>query len=244
MKNSLARTCVGPSTLGMEGVAKGTTTLTLILKEGVDELCRDTVRVTVIDLDVTWETNTNPPQAIATPNDHPSHAAQGGSLGVKYFPGATGPGGGFSDFVQVRVATDPAVANVRVLLKALDPDDPSANNDAVDGDLVGPDNRDGNHLDTGELGLVELLTGANGEDATTFRVAHQPGDNHRIAATMKQLTNGTPTLDQLDDTNVPPSNTNPPTQDQPQNFIGNVSKLLTVWRTLHVERDVMQAPVT
>jgi len=128
-------------------------------------------------------------------------------------------------------------------LEAFDPDDPSANNDVVDDNLVGGDNRDDNHHDTAELGVTQITTGGTGQALTTFRVAHQPGDNHRVAATIKPTTQGAPTLDMLNDDNVPPSNTqNPPTQDQVQLFIGTISPLLTVWRRVYVELDSMGPP--
>jgi len=191
----------------------------------------------VIGLNVAWETLSANPVVIAEANNHPS-----GTLGVKYFPGATAPGGTWVDLLGLRITTDPPVQGVRVFLKAFDPDDPSANNDVVDNNLTGGDNRDDNHHDTAELGVTQITTGGTGQALTSFRVAHQPGDNHRVAATIKQTTQGVPTLDMLNDNNVPPSNTqNPPTQDQVQLFIGNLSPLLTVWRTLHVEIDSMGA---
>ena len=228
-------------TLGMEGLMPGTTTLTLRLMDNGVELCSDTVRVTVIGLDVAWEVLVANAPPIDEPNDHPSHAGlPGGALGVKYFPGGTVAGDPWSHFVRVLVSTDPPVEGVSVFLKAFDPDDPSANNDVVDDNLTGTDNRDDNDLDTMELASTQLMTDANGEAPTTFRVAHQPGDNHRVAATIKPTTQLLPTLDMLNDDNVPPSNTqNPPTQDQVELFIGNISPLLTVWRKVHVELDSM-----
>jgi len=137
----------------------------------------------------------------------------------------------------VRVATDPAVAGANVYLKAFDPDDPSAKNNEVDADLDGGDNRDDTHGDTGELSTAQTVTDASGEAAVQFRLAHQPGDNHRVAASLKQSA-----LDTLTDNNVPPSATDPGTEDQVDLFIGHISPLLTVWRTLTVERDTMAAP--
>jgi len=215
----------------------GSTTLTLRLTDAGVEVCRDTVRVTVIGLNVAWETLSANPVVIADDNNHPS-----GTLGVKYFPGATTPGGGWNDLLGLRITTDPPVQGLQVFLKAFDPDDPSANNDVVDNNLTGGDNRDDNHHDTAELGVTQITTGGTGQALTSFRVAHQPGDNHRVAATIKPMAQGVPTLDMLNDNNVPPSNThNPPTQDQVELFIGDISDLLTVWRKLHVEVDSMGA---
>jgi hypothetical protein len=49
-------------------------------------------------------------------------------------------------------------------------------------------------------------------------------------------------LAMLNDNNVPPSNTMPPTVDDVPLFIGKLSPLLTAWRKLWVERDTMNAP--
>jgi len=231
----------GGATLGMEGVGVGTTEIALVLIAdrarpgggilGPGEfVASDVVRVTVMELDVTWLDSSG--IEITDPNNHPS-----GTLGLQYFPGSTAAGGTWNDVVQVFVRPNPPVANVLIFLKAFDPDDPSADNNVVDGLMGGGDNRDASHLDTGSLGATQITTNALGVASTTFRVAHQPGDNHRIAATMKQSA-----LTMLNDDNVPPSNTFPPTVDEVPFFIGKLSPLLTVWRTLHVETDAMTRP--
>lgn len=154
-------------------------------------------------------------------------------IGVRCFPGATDRGGGWDDLAQVRIATDPPVEGVSIYLKAFDPDDPSAKDNVVDGDLLGGDNRDANHHDTAELTFTQEVTMPAGDAISQFRVAHQPGDNHRIAATLKQSA-----LNMLADNTVPPSGTDPPTQDQVEFFIGHLSPLLTVWRKLHVAQSL------
>ncbi len=139
----------------------------------------------------------------------------------------------WSDAIRLRVRTDPAVQGATVYLKAFDPDDPSANNDEVDADLDGSDNRGA----AGTLDLTQGQTAGDGSFWSAFTVAHQPGDNHRVAGTLKQSA-----LNMLNNNNVPPSGTDPGTQDQVALFPGRLSPVLTVWRKLHVETDSMARP--
>jgi len=76
----------------MEGVTPGTTIISLILKDGTTEVCRDEVTVTAVGMQVSWETVGGAP--ISAPNPHPD-----AGIGVQHFPGATAPGGGWDDMV-------------------------------------------------------------------------------------------------------------------------------------------------
>ncbi len=134
---------------------------------------------------------------------------------------------------QAWVSSNSAVRTLTTELKAFDPDDPSANNDEVDADLDGSDNRGA----AGTLDLTQGQTAGDGSFWSAFTVAHQPGDNHRVAGTLKQSA-----LNMLNNNNVPPSGTDPGTQDQVALFPGRLSPLLTVWRKLHVETDSMVRP--
>ena len=73
----------------------------------------------------------------------------------------------------------------------------------------------------------------NGVFTTDFTLAHQPGDNHRVAAVVLDEW----LLDELTDNNVPGSD------DELFSFVGGLSPLLTVWRRLHLDLDSM-GPVT
>ncbi|MDX9975995.1 MAG: hypothetical protein RBU21_23655, partial [FCB group bacterium] len=242
----------GGTTLGIEGLASGRATVSLILESDGAEICRDVVRITVADLQVTWRRSDSTEITEADePNDYwitdpPGQPPQGPNrLGVRYFPGATTPGGSWHDIVLVRVQTVPVIdtsgaSNLAIYLKAIDPDDPSADDptNAIDlGDkaLKGGDNR-GEAISPWWAGFE---TGAQGWVEPFFCVSHQPGDNHRVAASFKQAA-----LNFLTSDNVPPSRTHeePATQDQVELFIGNISPLLTVWRQLHVETDAMARP--
>ncbi len=93
----------------------------------------------------------------------------------------------------------------------------------MDNDLVGPDNHDWSGLHE-----TQVMINSDGQAAAPFQVAHQPGDNHRIAAAMKESA-----LDMLTDANVPPSGTLPATEEQVDGFIGHISPLLTVDQEIH-----------
>ncbi len=145
------------------------------------------------------------------------------------------PGGAWLDTVTVQVTVAPVEAGVTVYLRAFDPDDPSTDGDAVDDGPAGQDNKDkGKRI---KLGAKSGQTLANGVFETTFTVSRQPGDNYRVAATLFEEAN----LDELSDEgypNVPASDSQVPT------FFGTLSRLLTVWRRLHIEHDSMGAVPT
>jgi hypothetical protein len=71
-------------------------------------------------------------------------------------------------------------------------------------------------------------TDANGVATAQFQVTRQPGDNFRVAASLSGAE-----LDTIDDNSVPPNSSQIPT------FDGAITDMLTVWRRLWVERDVM-----
>lgn len=239
-------------TLGVEGLQSGRATISIIFELNGVEVGRDVVYVTVADLEVTWETLAG--AEIADVNSYyvtepPATVTGPFNLGLRWFPDATVSGGAWNDVVSVRVKTHPAVAGRTIYLRAFDPDDPSANNagNVVDVDGVGPDNRgsDAGLLDASGQNIVtmrEAITDEFGEAVVQFGVAHQPGDNHRVAATLKESA-----LNILLDSTVPPSAAavRPVEDDQPDQvpfFIGHITKLITIWRNLHVETDSMVRP--
>jgi hypothetical protein len=228
------------STFAFEGLVPGECTFGLVLEDDLGrEVCRDEVLVSVVLLNVTWLTLQRLP--ICDVNEYyQSHAPWEPpptpdplALGLRYFADALNPGGPWEDTLRVRVSTFPPVNGATVHVRAFDPDDPSANNNSVDGDLIGGDNRGG----PGVLVGTQLTTGnveGPGQAEVLVHLPHQPGDNVRVAATLKASA-----LDTLNDDNVPPSGTDPATEGQPETFIGGISPLLTIWRTLWLEADSM-----
>jgi len=228
-----------------EGVAPGPTWINLQLYDGDALVCEDQVVVTVGVLEATWLTAASATEPIEDPNNHPTDPDDIFPLGVKYFPDADASGEVWNDVVTVKVQTTPPADGIKIYFKAFDPDDPSASGNVVDQETnqAGGDNRDETHLDTSSLIARDAVTMttpvAQGAAFVPFRVAHQPGDNHRVAGTMKF-----PALTLLNDNNVPPSGTAAlaPHTSEVSKFIGDLTPLLTIWRELHVETDTMLRP--
>jgi hypothetical protein len=166
---------------------------------------------------VEWLDKAGDPITMA--NNHPTVG-----VGLKYYPDAVTPTDGWNDRVKIRVTIVPPVSGVAVQLQHFDPDDPSDDSDVVDNDTDGGDNRG-----TSNLGSSSGTTDGSGQVTVDYFVAHQPGDNHRIAAT----TLGAVDLAVLNNNNVRPNNS------QVAVFGGVISDVLTVWRKLHVEIDSM-----
>ncbi len=244
-------------TFGMEGLASGTTLLTLELRDGDVLVCEDKVRITVITLEVSWR-STDPMSLPITENRYYLSDPVGAPpidpatdqvlLGLNYHPDATLEDGNWNESIYVRVETTPRINDVAIYMRALDPDDPSANSpgNALDTDAISGlagDNRDrtarltSRHLTTG------FIDGTDGAVRNTFRVSHQPGDNHRVAASLKESSLYPVESSVLNNDNIHPSGAPVPAQDgqetQMATFIGHISPLLTIWRILHIELDSM-----
>jgi hypothetical protein len=252
-----------PKTLYLEGVdgsaAQGD--VGLVLECVGDELCRDEVRLTVLDIEkLVWEgmgNSVNDDDNLDA-NNHPS-----GTVGLRVFPGARGLGPA-RDVVKVKVVLNVAPPEeVDVYLRAFDVDDPSANTGPLDDPGTGwgqaetwsSDNRGGvNGQPFGQFVKsavdktsdednehIKTLTFNEGEKEKEayFRVTKQPGDNFRIAASndrdlLLKLRNKDDE-DGVDITNkVTPASAG---------VYDRVSPVLTVWRKLHIEVDSM-GPVT
>jgi hypothetical protein len=243
---------MGGHVFAYEGVAAGTTLIHLELYDGDSGplVCQDTVRVTIVDLRVHWATVADPASDITEVNQYYYYGPGGivigpQPLGLTWYPDASSAGGNWNERVAVRIETVPTVNNATVYLKAVDPDDPSANSNEVDGNTLGGDNRGSSaHLDAGSTRTMTSL-GMAGIAVVNFTVAHQPGDNHRVAATLKQGA--------LNDTNHPvnndtvhpssaPAPANDQQENQPQFFPGHLSPLLTIWRKIHYQSAAMQRP--
>ncbi len=163
---------------------------------------------------------------ITDPNDHRS-----GTVGVKYFPDADLPTDGWHDLVQVRARIEPALSDVVVHLRSFDPDDPSADGNAVDADAFGGDNRFPSIFSAQPWLWQSLVTDSAGEVKTRIASTHQPGNNLRVAA----YPGITQPLEALNDHIVRPNDDDVPA------FGGKASKLLTIWRRLQAEFDSMGA---
>ena len=189
----------------------------------------DTVKLTVLEVDRAEFSTFGGGSLLA--NDYPDPAAR---FGVKWYPDANEPGGGWNEQVRVQAVLRPAdgVNGVTVYFALFDPDDPSADDNEVDNDgveygydFVGHDNRGGR----GALSETSGPT-SNGKYSVVLTVAHHPGDNHRVGVALNPQDFGV-----LDDNSVPGSDA------QVSWFAGKLSPLLTVWRKLHVEIDSMNA---
>lgn len=150
----------------------------------------------------------------------------------------------YRSYVRIRARLSEPVANVKIRMKLFDVDDPSTDDLVIDGNgSEGNDNRDTTRFGIGSPGTYtySAYTDSNGEAIATLIVGKQPGDNYRVAAAAT-FRSSNYLLDEHtnivgDDlsykTNVLPTNT------AYSNSPAVQSKLLTVWRKLHIERDSM-----
>lgn len=174
--------------------------------------------------------------------------------------------------VDVRVELSQPVAVAKnVNLYQFDVDDPSTNNDLVDWELNEYDNRDSfvDHTQGFVSGFVVTVGAGNSSGGTLQQVGRQPGDNYRFVATIDPAVTFHSSGGGLKDVDIFREHFFPP--DDPENpafvvvyddgaragvyFTGGygdavaagdattvTSTLLTTWRKLHVERDIMDAP--
>ena len=146
-------------------------------------------------------------------------------------------------------AREPLVRDVPVNFRVWDVDHPFDQDNAatpdvqlIDDDTTGPDNRP-----SGEAPRSYTAdTGADGRAVVTVEVSMQPGNNYRAAASC--LADALTQVDQTDADTLS-VRFDVPTQRYVQNgwFDGYKvpvvwSKMLTVWRKLHVETDSMVRP--
>lgn len=159
--------------------------------------------------------------------------------GQRIFPDKKSPEDNVSrKWVRVKSTISPAIRDVRVYFKNFDVDDPSSDINIDDTGNNGNDNREGRIIGqpypasaAGTLSAPSALTDANGIAFVYFSVTKQPGDNFVVSASADEtysigiVINGTGLKD---------STNNPlPTTKAKR------TKLLTVWRKLHMEIDSM-----
>jgi hypothetical protein len=153
--------------------------------------------------------------------------------GLRIFAESTVPGGPVDDRVAVEVKTNPAVdVAVPVYLRALDVADPDAPPPGAGEEIH-------DNLGHGDLpATIEVPANTNAA-STLFRTSHQPGDNFRVLASTWQPW--------LSEARAVPGSLNGEVQDGDGNdlleftggTVSQLSKMLTVWRTLHLEIDSM-----
>jgi len=138
-------------------------------------------------------------------------------------------------------------APAEVHFRLWDVDDPSDNDGPIDSDTHGADNKDatgghfagedGSHIVTVHKGKVLRFKKGGGTEETDAQancykvetvVGMRPGDNYRFAASTDKQELVAMTQAMAD--NVQRTAT------------GRISKILTVWRKLHIEFDAMRAP--
>lgn len=145
--------------------------------------------------------------------------------------------------VTVIARLNEPVANKRIYFKVFDVDDVSTDDQNVDPNLAdGGDNRSLEY-GFGSVGNLSTYatTDANGEARATLMVGQQPGDNYRVIAS---FTGGQSLPPVIRDANVVGGNVHFQTNLIPEGTAGVnkpavATKMLTVWRRLHIERDSM-----
>ena len=157
---------------------------------------------------------------ISEANDHPV-----APVGLAYDPGAKAPTGSLAQRVTIRAKATAQKAGIGISAKVFDPDDPSANNNEVDADNKGGDNRGTSRLVSGYA-----LTNADGEAYFEFDVSTFAGDNYRVACTTNSGD-----FAALTDDNIGVS-----VGGEPETKAASFSPCLTIWRTLHLEVDSMK----
>ncbi|MCX7702566.1 MAG: Ig-like domain-containing protein [Planctomycetota bacterium] len=154
------------------------------------------------------------------------------------------------DTVKVIVKLDQvAVEDETVFLRAFDVDDLSANTEPLDDESEEEDNKGDKPAKHGKLDnegtdkVAETVVKKNSNTAEVkFQVTTQPGDNFRVVAYLaseKQrgfLANNLRNQDNPDGINVIDTTTGQSVPDS------NITKLLSVWRRLHIELDSMAKP--
>jgi hypothetical protein len=164
------------------------------------------------------------------------------------FPEASTPGGTVCDRVEVRATVDPPVPDpgpqeaVKVYFRPLDVDDPSADGAPVDDPALQEDNlglpstgllTDPTGTEQGGGTIVQVPVSGGTTASTILRVSRRQGDNYRVAASTN--------LDSVQALTVVPGSaigevTHPTTPAFVQEGV-TVTKMVTVWRTIHFEID-------
>ncbi len=162
--------------------------------------------------------------------------------GLAVFPDAKNPGQAFRPDVAVKVEVEPPVeVAVPVYLRWVDVDDPSADAAPVDDETKSADN------EADSAAIASPANAAGGPALTYFSVSTQQGNNYRVAASTHQPWLADlcgPVKSLTGEVRRGPCGTNPADGTAlDASEARQVSDMLTVWRTLHVEMDKMAFPV-
>ena len=181
-------------------------------------------------------------------NDTPTSKAWMPGKGSRIFPDRMS----YSDQTPNRnrcvlhIKTTPNVApNNQVFLKVFDVDDPTptyqegnSSDNSIDPEPTGNDNRGSPKTGTfvsQNSPTATVTLDANGEANVIFETTTKPGDNFRVALAFKQLGLNGIQVSNAQGLGFIDGNSD----QQPSNFLGLVSPMLTVWRKLWLERDSM-----
>lgn len=192
-----------------------------------------------------------------------------GSEGQRIFPDKEIPTDSKDrSLVKIKATVSPAAPNLKVYFGSYDPDDPSANIAPIDtngsdgkdnnGQVNGSKSGDftivpntGNmclstSISTGTspnyISKIECPTAADGIATAQYKITMQPGDNIAIAASVDDIYRNSITVNSADGAKLinGANNTIPISgESNPDNVAGSRTKMLTVWRRLHIEVDSM-----
>jgi len=222
---------------------------------GDDELAGSSITQEEVNWTICWETYDEPSgdrnEAIDD-DEHPATPNTGegnGNKAQRIFPDKKvyNDQNAASRWKVFAVAefTEKPPAGTKVWFRLWDVDDPSDADGPIDADTCGPDNRDetwaiaggdGKKMVAVEVGTIQRFPGDAGTTVcdskhckVAVKVGMQPGDNFRFAATTPE--SNKPALENMTqaqaDTAQPPGGV-------------KISKVLTVWRKVHIEVDSMQ----
>jgi hypothetical protein len=157
--------------------------------------------------------------------------------------------------LRVKATVSPVLPSVQVYFGSYDLDDPSANTTPIDANAsMGNDNNGSvNGSRSGDFtcstppsgpvpGQIGCTTASDGTSAAAFKTTMQPGDNFAVAASLSdQYRNGI-NVNSMDGSIL--SNSTNQTipisgASHPDNVAGLRTRMLTVWRKLHIEIDSM-----
>jgi len=190
------------------------------------------------------------------------------SEGQRVFPDKNTPADGTDrSVIRVRANISPAMPNAKVYFASFDLDDPSANAAPIDSN--GSDGNDNNgainQSKSGELmnstsgtcvmpsiandvSKIECTAGTGKGAVTNYRLTMQPGDNYAVAATLTPSYRDGPAggvgirVNPSNGANlINASNQIIPisAEANPNNVQGIRTRMLTVWRKVHIEVDRM-----
>jgi len=249
------------TTLYVEGITAHTQQRQTKLRMTYDgaECGEDEVTITILGIDkIEWEGKNNSLNHDNTLTDDPNHRGPGNAAlnptAVRVFPGARLVGGAIEarprNKVDVKATlTVEPIEPVKIYFDSFDVDDPTSRFAPVDDETNERDNRGlpVSGAFEGEVGGVREQEFDAKEETMEFKVTMQPGDNFRIVGNgdkdfLADLENKESTLGAAQDNKLRIINKNivgSPQQKEIREATHYASKILTVWRFLHIEVDSM-----